>query len=261
LVKTLKTVKIADIDSDHEDPMMCILYALDIYRNLRVAEVYISQIIRGILIDWIVEMAEEYKLASDTIYLTVYFIDRFLSQNFTEKQRLQLVGIFHLSVEEFCFITDNTYTRAEVLKMESEVRNNLCFQLLAPTVVKTLLRRFLHAAHASHKVPCDELDFLAYYLAELTLVDYSFLKLLSSLIAASAVFLAQWTLDQSRNPWNSTLEYYTNCKLPDMKITVDTRLAIEYKFLPSECCKGKVYGQKYKYVATLSSPKTLHTLF
>jgi Cyclin, C-terminal domain len=42
---------------------------------------------------------------------------------------------------------------------------------------------------------------LANYLAELTLVEYSFLKFLPSVIASAAVFLAQWTLEQSTNPW------------------------------------------------------------
>jgi cyclin-A len=42
-------------------------------------------------------------------------------------------------VEEFCFITDNTYTKEEVVKMEKEVLNLLRFQLSVPTT-KTFLR-------------------------------------------------------------------------------------------------------------------------
>jgi cyclin A len=49
--------------------------------------------------------------------------------------------------------------------------------------------------------PSYELEFLADYLAELTLVDYSFLNFLPSVIAASSVFLARWTLDQTSHPW------------------------------------------------------------
>lgn len=50
------------------------------------------------------------------------------------------------------------------------------------------------------QVPCVELEFLANYLAELTIVEYGFLKFLPSVIAASAVFLARWTLNQSDHP-------------------------------------------------------------
>ncbi|KVG22456.1 hypothetical protein Ccrd_026524 [Cynara cardunculus var. scolymus] len=59
---------------------------------------------------------------------------------------------------------------------------------------------------------------------------------MSSHIAASAVFLAKWTLDQIEHPWqkngcffyeylkpllqNPTLEHYTNYKASDLKATV-----------------------------------------
>ncbi|MBA0878308.1 hypothetical protein Goshw_027196, partial [Gossypium schwendimanii] len=97
-------------------------------------------------------VSEEYKLVPDTLYLIVSLIDHFLSHNFIEKQRLQLLGVACMliaskyeeicasRVEEFCFITDNTYTREEVLKMESKVLNFLYFQLSVPTT-KTFLRR------------------------------------------------------------------------------------------------------------------------
>jgi cyclin A len=39
------------------------------------------------------QVSEEYKLVPDTLYLTVNIIDRFLSQNYIEKQRLQLLGV------------------------------------------------------------------------------------------------------------------------------------------------------------------------
>ncbi|KAK9141562.1 hypothetical protein Syun_010962 [Stephania yunnanensis] len=280
---------ITDIDSNYKDPQMCSTYASDIYCNLRVTELMrrpssdfmetiqrdITQSMRGILVDWLVEVSEEYKLASDTLYLTVYLIDRYLTQKYIERHRLQLLGISCMliaskyeeicapRVEEFCFITDNTYTRAEVLRMESQILNDMGFQLSAPTV-KTFLRRYLRAAQASfYKVPCLEMEFLAYYLAELTLVDYGFLKFLPSLIAASAVFVARWTLDQSGDPWNSTLEYYTRYKALDLKATV---LALQDLQLNTSGCtlnaiREKYKQQKFKGVAKLSSPKPLQELF
>jgi hypothetical protein len=48
------------------------------------------------------------------------------------------------------------------------------------------------------------LGYLANYLAELTLIDYGCLSFLPSVVAASAVFLARWTLDQSDLPWVRT---------------------------------------------------------
>ncbi|KAJ4828251.1 hypothetical protein Tsubulata_012057 [Turnera subulata] len=261
-------LRIVDIDSNIKDPQSCSLYAADIFKNKRVNELdqrasanYMESLqrditpsMRGILIDWLVEVSEEYTLVPDTLYLTVNIIDRFLSQNYIEKQRLQLLGVTCMliaskyeeicapRVEEFCFITDNTYTREEVLKMESQVLNFLYFQLSVPTT-KTFLRRFIQAAQAPCKVPCVELELLANYLAELTLAEYNFLKFLPSLIAASAVFLARWTLNQSDHPWNPTLEHYTNYNASQLKTTV---LALEDLQLNTNGCTLTAIREKYR---------------
>ncbi|XP_039117497.1 cyclin-A2-1 [Dioscorea cayenensis subsp. rotundata] len=279
---------IMDIDCDHANPQMCSLYAPDIYANLHTAELIrrpcsdfmerlqrdITHGMRGILIDWLVEVSDEYRLVPDTLYLTVYLIDRFLSKHYIERQRLQLLGITCMliaskyeeicapRVEEFCFITDNTYTKGEVLKMESEVLNYQGFHLSVPTI-KTFLRRFLRAAQTSSEVPTPALGFLANYLAELTLVDYDFLKYLPSKIAASAVFLTRWTLDQSEHPWNPTLEHYTSYKASDLTPVVLAMqdLQTNLRNCPLNSVREKYKQQKFENVATLTSPKLPHSLF
>ncbi|XP_010472944.1 PREDICTED: cyclin-A2-4-like, partial [Camelina sativa] len=189
--------KFFDIDLDDKDPLLCSLYAPDIYYNLRVAELKrrpfpdfmertqrdVTQTMRGILVDWLVEVSEEYTLVPDTLYLTVYLIDWFLHGNYVERQRLQLLGITCMliaskyeeicapRIEELCFITDNTYTRDQVLEMESQVLKHFSFQIYTPTS-KTFLRRFLRAAQASYPSPSLEMEYLANYLTELTLKDY-----------------------------------------------------------------------------------------
>ncbi|CAL1388219.1 unnamed protein product [Linum trigynum] len=279
---------IADIDSDSKDPQDCSQYAPDIYKHMLVTELdhrapanYMETLqsdvtanMRGILIDWLIEVAEEYKLVPDTLYLTVNLIDRSLSQIYIEKQRLQLLGVTCMliaskyeeilapRVEEFCFITDNTYKREEVLKMERQVVDMMHFNLSVPTT-KTFLRRFIQAAQTSYKDPCLELEYLANYLAELTLVEYDFIKFLPSLIAASAVFLARWTLNQSVHPWNPTLEHYTNYRAPELRSTV---LALEDLQLnisgcPLNAIREKYRLQKFKSVADLSSPERVQSLF
>ncbi|KAA8521742.1 hypothetical protein F0562_012415 [Nyssa sinensis] len=81
-------LSMANIDSNYKDPQMCSLYAPDIYDNLLVMELDrrpsvnymemlqrdITQSMRGILIDWLVEVSEEYRLVPDTLYLTVNLI-------------------------------------------------------------------------------------------------------------------------------------------------------------------------------------------
>jgi cyclin A len=47
---------------------------------------------RSILVDWLVEVAQEYRLASDTLFLTVAYVDRFLSLVDVPRNKLQLVS-------------------------------------------------------------------------------------------------------------------------------------------------------------------------
>ncbi|KAJ0959901.1 hypothetical protein J5N97_000335 [Dioscorea zingiberensis] len=285
---SLNRLEFTNIDADQTNPQMCSLYATDIYTNLRANELIqrpssdymeikqhdINERMRGILIDWLVEVSEEYKLAPDTLYLTVHIIDFYLSENYIARSRLQLLGttcmliaskyeeICAPRVEQFCFVTDNTYTKEEVLKMESQVLNYIGFRLSVPTI-ETFLRRFIRAAQASYRVPALTFGHLANYLAELTLVEYCFLKFLPSAIAASAVFLAKWTLDQSTPPWNLTLQHYTSYKSVDLKPAV-----LEMQLLQSNSknCSLKAIHEKYNQpkfesVAALTSPELLPSLF
>lgn len=48
---------------------------------------------RAVLIDWLVDVAEEYKLLPETLYLTASYIDRYLSCNAINRKRLQLLGV------------------------------------------------------------------------------------------------------------------------------------------------------------------------
>lgn len=94
-----------DIDAAHiNDPHMCVQYVNDIYAHLRESEdvkkpstVYMETVqkdinatMRGILVDWLVEVAEEYKLSADTLFLSVLYIDRCLSVHTVARTQLQV---------------------------------------------------------------------------------------------------------------------------------------------------------------------------
>eukprot|EP00741_Cyanophora_paradoxa_P002442 tig00000076_g2367.t1 len=225
-----------DIDKNNgANALMCTEYVGPIYEYLRETELKyraghgymersqrdINATMRGILIDWLVEVGEEYKLQPETLDLAVNYIDRFLALQTVNRGKLQLVGItcmliaakyeeiYAPQVDEFVYISDNTYNREEVLKMETLVLNTLSFELAAATA-KAFLKRFAQAARADQTV-----EMLASYIAELTLQEYSFLKYLPSLVAASAISIAAQTF---RLPsWNGTLEHYSKYKESDLE--------------------------------------------
>ncbi|CAI9769980.1 unnamed protein product [Fraxinus pennsylvanica] len=53
----------------------------------------ITPAMREILVDWLVEVAEEFKLLSDTLYLTINYIDKYLSAHDLRRNKLQLLGV------------------------------------------------------------------------------------------------------------------------------------------------------------------------
>ncbi|RLN28737.1 cyclin-A3-2-like [Panicum miliaceum] len=103
-----------------------------------------------ILVDWLVEVAEEYKFIADTLYIAISYVNRFLSANTVSRVAAMLIAAKYEevslpNVEDFRYITDNTYTKQELVKMESDILKLLQFELGNPTI-KTFLR--LHTAES-----------------------------------------------------------------------------------------------------------------
>merc|ERR1719265_519097 len=100
---------------------------------------------RSILVDWLVEVQMKYKLRKETLYLCVNLVDRYLSIRPVARRRLQLVGvggmliatkfeeIYPPETKDFVYITDNAYTKEEVLHIEAVMLSELGFQLCGPT--------------------------------------------------------------------------------------------------------------------------------
>jgi cyclin A len=61
----------------------------------------ISANMRGILVDWLVDVADEFKLLADTLYLAVTYIDRFLTVSVVSRNKLQLLGVASLLVAAY----------------------------------------------------------------------------------------------------------------------------------------------------------------
>lgn len=58
----------------------------------------INEKMRGILIDWLVEVHLKFKLLPETLYMTVSTIDRYLSLKEVHRSKLQLVGVTSMLV-------------------------------------------------------------------------------------------------------------------------------------------------------------------
>ncbi|XP_038725090.1 cyclin-A1-4-like [Tripterygium wilfordii] len=272
------------INENSTDPQYCADVDSDIYEHLRASEAKkrpsvdfmekvqkdITACMRATLVDWLVEVAEEYKLLPETLFLTVNYIDRYLSGNVMNRQQLQLLGVACMviaakyeeicppRVDEFCYITDNTYQKEEVLHMESSVLNYLKFEMTAPTV-KCFLRQFVRVAQATNEISSMKFECLANYIVELSLLDYNMLRYSASLTAASAIFLSKFILSPSKRPWNSCLARYTHYQPYEL---CDCVKALHRLCCNSHCPKLPAIREKYsqhnyKFVAKKYCPPSI----
>ncbi|XP_012254238.2 G2/mitotic-specific cyclin-B1 [Athalia rosae] len=227
---------VEDIDyEDGDNPLLVSIYTNDIYAHLRKLEREtsinknfleghrITPNMRSVLINWLVEVHQQFHLTQETLYVTAGVIDRFLqSCSSIDKKRLQLVGVTAMviackyeeicipEIKDFVYMTDNAYTVAEILQMEKNILRILNFALGRPLPLQ-FLRRYSKAGKAlgTHHT-------MAKYFLEQSLIHYQMCHIPPSLIAAAALYLS-FTLfgignnaeEVKKSVWTPTLAHYT----------------------------------------------------
>uniref|UniRef100_A0ACD5UIL2 Uncharacterized protein n=1 Tax=Avena sativa TaxID=4498 RepID=A0ACD5UIL2_AVESA len=207
----------------------------------------INEKMRGILIDWLIEVHYKLELLGETLFLTVNIIDRYLARENVVRKKLQLVGVTAMLlackyeevsvpvVEDLILICDRAYTRADILEMERTIADRLEFDMSVPTPY-CFMRRFLKAAKSDKK-----LELLAFFIIELSLVDYGMLKYQPSMLAAAAVYTAQCTINGFKS-WNRCCELHT--KYSEEQLMECSRMMVE---LHQGAAHGKLTGVHRKY--------------
>jgi G2/mitotic-specific cyclin 2 len=169
------------------------------------AQVNLEWRMRGILVDWLIEVHAKFRLLPETLFLCVNLVDRFLSSRPINMEKLQLVGVTALlvaskyeevmapAVDAFIYVADGGYTEEEILKAERYLLHIIDFDLSYPNPMN-FLRRISKA---------DDYDIhtrtIAKYLIEISLVDDRFLKYPPSRVAAAGMYLSRQMMD--RGPW------------------------------------------------------------
>lgn len=213
---------------------------------------------RAILIDWLVEVHNKFKLNSPSLWLCVQLIDRFLSVEQVPRARLQLVGVAALliatkfeevnapEVKDCSYITDHAFDKAQILQMENRILTVLDYQLFVPTGYHFLVR-YLNSIQAP-----DRLRYLAFYYAERNLQEYDSLTYKPHHFAASALYAA---LMQSKcwnsksydlAPWGRLLEEETGLKDSEL-ITCATAIVTHVSEEPETASKRRLVAAKKKY--------------
>jgi len=235
---------VVDIDAaDSANPQLCAEYAREIYAYLRTLEAGVGYTVRedylagspitgkmrGVLVDWLVEVQQQFRLLQETLFMTMSIIDRYLclEGKTVHRSQLQLVGvsamflaakveeIFAPEISDFVYITDNAYTGEEIRHMELKIINALNFDLCRP-ISLNFLRRFSKAGDVDlvqHSI--------AKYILEQSLLDYSMVSYQPSHMAASALYLSLiMTEKEVSSVWNANLQHYSAYSTTQLMPTV-----------------------------------------
>ena len=155
----------------------------------------INEIMRAILIDWIIDIHYRFKLRQETLFMTIWLIDTYLSFAFVPREKFQLLGITCLLIScksheiyypkqnKLIEMTDNAYTKEEMLTMENEILKKLNFYIVCPNPLDfyNILSKMFNFDKKHY--------YLGNYFIESALVYYQILKYSSSVIACSCAYL------------------------------------------------------------------------
>ncbi|CAD7950337.1 unnamed protein product [Amoebophrya sp. A120] len=202
------------IEQPLSDPQEVEDYARDIYTflcnkektdDMRINSAFlegaaeVSTRMRGILLDWLIEVHYKFKLLPETLYLCVNLIDRYLQRDRAiPKRRLQLMGGTCMliaakyeeyrppEVKEICYIMDNAYKREDVLEMEVQILNTLKFSITSASPLQFL--DFYAKGYCARE---SEIHSLAQFCLECCITDPVMNSYLPSQLAGVALYAAE----------------------------------------------------------------------
>ncbi|EEB16691.1 G2/mitotic-specific cyclin-B3, putative [Pediculus humanus corporis] len=261
---------VEDFDKENIlDPIQVSEYAMDIFEYMKrrekafVVKDYmtlqpvITKWMRSLLVDWMVDVQENFELNHETLYLGVKITDLYLSHVVVAKENLQLVGaaaLFLASkyeermpplIEDFIYICENAFERDDLIKMELNVFKVIDYSLGIPLSYR-FLRRFSRCCKASMPTLT-----LARYILELSLMEYHMIFHSESKIACAALYMALRMKNISG--WTPTLEFYSGYKLSDfMPIVLSLNSMLHQK--PKE--QLKIIKNKYSHKIFFEVAKT-----
>jgi len=215
------------------DPFQMSRYCMEIFEYYKSREPHfaitkylehqpeVNKQMRAVLVDWLVEVQESFELNHETLYLGVKLIDFFLSRSQSiPRANLQLLASTAMliaakfdercppAIEDFVYICDDAYDSNQIIRTEITILKSIDFDLGIP-ISYTFLRRYARCAKLTMEVLT-----LSRYILEMSLMDYNLIEELDSRLAAAALSLA---MQMSKlEPWNKTLEYYSEFKLEDL---------------------------------------------
>ncbi|KAI4999636.1 hypothetical protein ZWY2020_004225 [Hordeum vulgare] len=176
-------------------------------------KVEINAKMRGILVDHILEVHQKFDLMPESLYLTIYIIDMYLSLQLVLRWELQLVGVSALLIA--CKYEE--IWAPEILKMEKAILNRLEWNLTMPMLYVFLVHFAKAVSSSSYHKSDKEMENTVLFFVELALLQYGMVQSKPSTVVAGAVYAARLTLKMTPL-WTDTLRHhngFTEAQLMD----------------------------------------------
>lgn len=110
--------------------------------------------------------------------------------------------IYAPEIRDFIYMTDNAYSKDQVLELETDILRALDFNVTAPSPYR-FLERFLKLSQSD-----DLIANFSRYILELSLLQTDFYRWRPSLLASSAVYIARKVLKR-QEPWSPLMAQQT----------------------------------------------------
>jgi len=105
---------------------------------------------RSIVIDWLHEVASEYRFQWETLLLSVSIFDRYIHLHAVSVEKMQLIGVTSMflaskyeeihppRIHDFAYMCDSAYTTEDIVIAENEIMSALDWSICCPTVGRFL---------------------------------------------------------------------------------------------------------------------------
>jgi hypothetical protein len=195
---------------------------------------------RIILIDWIVDVHCRYKMHQCTLWLCINLIDRYLEKVSIARSRLQLIGVAALliaskfeeiyppEIQDFKHMTDDSYSRQDIVNMEADILRAIDYQLVVPTGFH-FLTRYLENSNASETV-----KHLTAYYAEKSLHDYEMLNFKPHEFIAACLYAALRQQGSAIDAETSSNNVWSPALMQETRLNEAEVLPIARKVM--QCC-------------------------
>lgn len=159
------------------------------------------------LIDWIINVNENFSLLEETLFLTINIIDRYLSKVDLSLQKFHLLGVASMFIaskyqeiyapelRDFVLVTGNNCKKEDILQMECDILKKLNFDMLIVSPLIFYNRMYFISANANkneiQSTRYHRLYFIGLFVLELSLLEYKMIKYSPSVIASAGLLIAR----------------------------------------------------------------------